>query len=198
MPLAGFFERPSDRFELPAGRSPYTRFVRGLQMPDERQPSPYDSALDDLRVKRDAIDRAIQFLESLRDGTFMAGVGLTGASAAVGRADVMASAVGVTSGLTTANGNATIEIHPGTFHGMTVAQATKKLLSMRKRTLSAPEIAADLEAGGLPNLITTTITSVLHRSADAPDAQVVRVSRGQWGLQEWYPNRRFSRKAAED
>jgi hypothetical protein len=37
-----------------------------------------------------------------------------------------------------------------------------------------------------------TIASVVGRAFKA-GGEIVRVQRGQWGLQEWYPNRRFDR-----
>ena len=61
--------------------------------------------------------------------------------------------------------------------------------------MTAQELAQDLRAGGLHLQSETpanTIASVLSRAFNA-GSDVVRVSRGQWGLQEWYPNQRFKR-----
>lgn len=167
----------------------YSMYRWGLQMNDQRQSNPLDPAIEDLRAKRDLIDGALRVLESIRDGSFMTGVSLptlpTGASLAGPASPPM---------LTPA------EIPPGTFLGMSTVEAVTKLLTLRKRTMTAQEISVDLPAGGFHlkgETPANTITSVLHRSF-TNGGDIVRVGRGQWGLQEWYPNQRFNRKASEE
>lgn len=59
------------------------------------------------------------------------------------------------------------------------------------------EIAAALQAGGLvmgsaePS---NTVGSILTRRYDQV-GDIVKVGRGIWGLQEWYPNRSFKKKS---
>jgi hypothetical protein len=186
-PLAGPIELPLRVGRTPdLGRPLYSTHPWGLQMNDQRQPSPYDAAIDDLRTKRDAIDRAIQLLESFRDGLTIG----------IPAAPIMQPALGPSGSpvLTPA------EIPPGTFHGMSTLEAVRKLLTLRKRTMSAQDISIDLRAGGFHLKSETpanTVTSILHRSF-TNGGDIVRVGRGQWGLQEWYPNQRFNRKSAEE
>ena len=193
-PLTGPFELPLLVGRTPdLGRPLYSTLIRGQQMSDERPPSPYDAAIEDLRTKREAIDRAIQFLESLRDGTFMSGVSMPTfvfPSGAVGHSGIGSVSTGTTGP----------EIAPGTFHGMNIETAVKTLLRLRKRTMGAQEIVSDLRGGGLhlqSGTPANTVTSVLTRAFNS-GSDIVRVSRGQWGLQEWYPNQRFNRKNVEE
>jgi hypothetical protein len=156
-------------------------------MNDQRQPNPYDPAIEALRVKRDAIDNAIRFLESIRDGSFLAGTNLLSTGAALAGP---ASPPMVTPG----------DIGPGAFHGMGILESVKKLLQVRKRKMGAQELAAELRDGGL--LLQSedpakSIASTLHRSF-MNGGEIVRVDRGMWGLAEWYPNQRFNRKVAEE
>jgi superfamily II DNA or RNA helicase len=146
------------------------------------QPNAYDAVIADLRAKRDQIDQTIVLLEALREGVSVPAINVgqpaSGVSALVGYA-------------TDRDG----EIAAGTFHGMSIEAAVKKLLQMRKRTMTAQELAQSLRNGGLHLQSETpanTIASVLSRAFNG-GSDIVRVSRGQWGLQEWYPTQRFKR-----
>jgi hypothetical protein len=150
-------------------------------MADENHSNPIAAALADLRARRDQLDQLIRALEAYAEG---------GASAPYVPVPFPgASPIG------TILGSGTEPIGPGTFHGMGIEEATRKLLKLRKTTMSAQEIASALKEGGLHLQSSTpanTIASVLSR-AFANGSDIVRVSRGQWGLQEWYPTRRFTR-----
>ena len=71
---------------------------------------------------------------------------------------------------------------------------------MRKKVLGNADIVRELEAGGLvltsENKI-NVVGSVLNRRAKQV-GDIVSISRGKWGLREWYPNRRFDRKGTGD
>jgi hypothetical protein len=153
---------------------------------DVRQPHPLDPAIEALRIERDSIDKAIRLLESLRD---KGGVVDATASAAM----VAMSAVSAAGGKpTSATTQIPEDISPGAFHGLNIQDGVRKVLLLRKRTLNAQELSADLRSGGL-HFPPKSISSVLHRLfMDGGD--IVRMERGQWGLQEWQPNRRFPRK----
>ena len=141
------------------------------------QPSVYDAVIADLRAKRDEIDQLIARLELFRNWVPPPMGGL------VPEPSLLSQAIA-----TPAPGRG---IGPGTFHGMGIQEAVKKLLQIRKRAMTAPELSADLHEGGL-DFNPKSIASVLHRSF-ASGGEVVRKERGQWGLQEWYPNQRFKR-----
>jgi hypothetical protein len=83
---------------------------------------------------------------------------------------------------------------------MSIELAVKKLLQIRRRAMGAQEIANSLREGGLHLQSQTpekTIASILSRAFHS-GSDIVRVSRGMWGLQEWHPTQRFSRRGAED
>lgn len=146
-------------------------------MSDEsRGIDPYAAVLADLRAQRDKIDQAIQALESLRSG-------------------VVAS-VGTAAGTSSVQGVGAVAEGPGAFLGMTIPEAAKKLLQSRKQTLGNADIVAAFKAGGLHMNSAdpiNTVGSVLTRRFNTV-GDIVKVGRGVWGLQEWYPNRSFKKK----
>lgn len=136
--------------------------------------SPYEAVLADLRAKRAEIDNTIKVLESLS--------GLKLVEAPSG-------------GVQWAPANDAPEIveTSGMFLGMSIVDAAKKLLAMRKQTLGNVQIAREIQAGGLVlsgkdpvNVVGSVLT---RRFNDVGD--VVKVGRGIWGLKEWYPGRTF-------
>lgn len=142
---------------------------------DNQAPDAYDAVIADLRAQREKIDQTIALLSALRGGGSAVAVPLAGAGAA---------------------DNGIVET-AGMFLGMSIVDAAKKLLSVRKRTLGNVDIARELQAGGL--VMTSkdpvnTVGSVLTRRFNEV-GDVVKVGRGIWGLKEWYPGRNF--KAAE-
>jgi len=135
-------------------------------------PDPYDAVLADLRAQRDKIDQTIAVLTSLRGG----------ASGPVAGASSLP-----------AGGETPVVETAGMFLGMSITDATKKLLALRKRTMGNADIARELQAGGLAmnskdpiNTVGSVLTRRFHEVGD-----VVKVGRGIWGLKEWYPSRTF-------
>lgn len=92
-------------------------------------------------------------------------------------------------------------VKPGAFHGMTIPEAAKQLLAMRKGPMGNQEITDGLIAGGVAFTTETpvnTVGSVMHRAAKQ-GTEIVSVGRGKWGLAAWYPNPgRFQKKKAEE
>lgn len=134
----------------------------------------YEAVLADLRAKRAEIDATIRTLE------MMSGLKLsdTGAGKSFSGEEIA---------------DASTESEAGLFLGMSIVDATKKLLALRKRAMGNPEIARELKAGGLVlnsadpvNTIGSVLTRRFNQVGD-----VVKISRGTWGLKEWYPNRTF-------
>jgi len=141
-------------------------------------PDPYALVLADLKAKRDQIDQAITLIEGLR------GIG--------GPGNIVPP--GLMSGAVPPHDAA------GNYLGMSIPDAAKKALHSQRRALGNAEIAKMLKDGGL--VMTSadpvnTVGSVLTRRFNQV-GDIVRVSRGMWGLKEWYPNRNFraSPKAA--
>lgn len=135
---------------------------------DNQGIDPYEAVLADLHAQRAKIDQAIAVLTSLRGGGPLPPVG-----AAQPENGIVETA--------------------GMFLGMSITDATKKLLAMRKTTLGNVEIARALQAGGLAMTSkdpVNTIGSVLTRRFNEV-GDVVKVGRGIWGLKEWYPGRNF-------
>ncbi len=131
---------------------------------------PYDAVLADLYAKRDQIDQAIAAVESVR----------TGKAASIG-----------TLSLRSASGAVIVTEGPGALLGMSIADATKKLLAAKRVPLKNPDIATLFKAGGLvlnSKDWTNTIGAVLTRRSETI-GDIVKVDRGTWGLKEWYPNR---------
>lgn len=134
-------------------------------------PDPYEVVLSDLRAKREQIDQAIKAIELLRGH---------GVAPSVGEHAPIVAVEGA--------------VTPGIFLGMSIADAAKKLLSIRKQAMGNADIAAALRDGGLvmsantdhQNIVGSTLTRRFEKVGD-----VVRVGRGIWGLKEWYPNRTF-------
>jgi hypothetical protein len=138
---------------------------------------PYDAVLADLKAKRDQIDQAIQVIEGVR-----------GVAASPGGQTPAASSQ-----------NAAPNLGAGAFLGLSIPEATKKLLSARKQALGSAEIVAALKAGGMAmesNDPINTVGSVLTRRFNTI-GDIVRVSRGIWGLQEWYPGKNFKKKGGK-
>lgn len=143
--------------------------------PDSRDP--YEAVLADLRARRAQLDQTIKQLEAIRGGATPADETKT---VLVSEGD--ARAVG-----------------DGEFLGLTIVDATKKLLAKKLRTLTSSEIVTFLKQGGVMMNSAdpvNTVGAVLHRrSITAGD--IVRPERGKWGLRDWYPNRRFPTKGQE-
>lgn len=143
-------------------------------MENDQTPNPYDAVLADLRAQKERIDTTIALLESLRTG---------GASAPVARSSAAQPQPKETGK----------DMGPGAFLGMNIPDATKKLLEMNRRPMQTTEIVRELERGGLMltsiDKVNTVGSTLLRRFYTLGD--IVRVNRGVWGLQEWYPGRKF-------
>ena len=82
---------------------------------------------------------------------------------------------------------------PGAFLGLSIPDAAKKLLETKHQQMRTADILAELERGGLVLKSAdklNTVGSILLRRFNT-QGDIVRVARGIWGLQEWYPGRKF-------
>jgi DNA-directed RNA polymerase delta subunit len=87
-------------------------------------------------------------------------------------------------------------VFDGAFFGLTVADAAKKALGLKRKPLHSSDLVPLLRQGGIvmnsadPS---NTVNSILSRRFnDVGD--IVRVERSTWGLREWYPHTNFGRK----
>ena len=151
---------------------------------DQTSDNAYDVVLADLEKQLERVQNAIAAIKALRGQHIDNNQGVKGV------------------GQTPSDG----PIAPGTFHGMSIADAVKQLLASRKKPLGTQEITESIMAGGVVFSTDTpanTVGSVLHRQATKV-GDIISVGRGKWALAAWYPNPdRFRKKrvigaAAED
>lgn len=140
----------------------------------------YAAVLADLEARKAQIESAIVVIKALIAG-------------GMPPPQIIASPAGAlaTSGGSPPNGGPT-SIESDTFFGLSILDATKKFLAMRKRPSTGPEIVEALRQGGQVNAqnesFGNTLGATLSRS-DAGAGAVVRVGRGKYGLREWYANK---------
>lgn len=150
-------------------------------MSDASQGIDYAAVLADLEAKKATIEKAIAGIKVM-----------LGQPVGPAPADGLAG----TGTLPTSS-----EVQPDSFFGLSIPDSAKKFLGMRRRTATTPDIAAALKKGGQPNSgsegFQNTVGTVLAR-AYANGAGIVRVSRGTWGLAEWYPNKPRRPKSQDD
>lgn len=141
------------------------------------QPIDYNAVLADLKAQRAKLDAGIAGIEAM--------LGLRGVDA-----DPSPSGGGSTNGAQ--------DIGTGAFLGLSIVDATKKYLAAVREPKRNEDIYAALKRGGLiftsSNPI-NTIGSVLNRDW-TNGGDIVRVSRGVWGLAEWNPRLRRKPEAA--
>jgi hypothetical protein len=142
----------------------------------------YSVVLADLRAKRNQIDNAIAAIEAIS--------GQTGHDGSQNQSSNHG-----------AGGQQGGQVRAGAFHGMSIVEAVKQLLAMRKKPLGTPEITLAIQEGGVVFSTETpanTVSSVLHReAAKAGGGSVISVGRAMWALPAWYPNPgRFQKKKA--
>lgn len=132
----------------------------------------YQAVLKDLEDRRAKIDAMIAFVRGVILGE---AVDLTGlGSSSNGTQSVPAIGDG--------------KIPTDAFFGMSVNDAIKKLLEMRKRPMGVAEIQRSLEESGITTMsknFYTTVYTALDRGEGEDFAKIKR----QWGLAKWYGGR---------
>lgn len=87
------------------------------------------------------------------------------------------------------NGGSHREVQADSFVGMNIATGSIAYLKMVGRPArSTEEIHRALSNGGLPHVSRASVATILLR-INNHNGDIARVSKGQWGLAEWYPNR---------
>jgi hypothetical protein len=127
----------------------------------------YTRVLADLEARRAALDAAI-----------------AGVRALLGQPADAAGAVSVPG--TPGQALEWSEIGPGTFHGMSVSEASRKFLEMTKKKQKTRVIAEALVNGGIESeskSFYSTVYTTMQRNKD-----FLRLGK-YWALREWYPTR---------
>ncbi len=132
----------------------------------------YGAVLADLKQRRDQLDATISTIEQLVGTGSLAG------------------------GQESSEGD---EIRSDSFFKMTIPNAAKKYLRIKKKPQFAPEIAQALERGGYTHQssdFTQTVATTLLRIWER-DGTIVKLPNKQWALGEWYgtPKPRATKEA---
>lgn len=144
-------------------------------MTTERPVDHYTAVLAELEAQRAKIDAAIDAIKALQQGTGWSTVGPT----AVNQPKASDS-------------NGTLDIPLDAFHRLSVSQAIRKYLSMRRKPSTTAEIVEALAAGGQSGSDGANFNVVVNNTLNrmqAPDGGISKVKRGVWGLTEWYENK---------
>jgi hypothetical protein len=137
------------------------------------QPINYDAVLADLKARRAQLDSAIAAIEGITGQTGNSPSGGPGGGSYVGGTPA----------------------HDA-FIGMSIPEATKKHLTAVRKKLSTQDIMTALEAGGLPPSKYSTVYAILRRR-ESQVGDIINM-KGDWALQEWYPNYRKKASASEE
>jgi len=82
------------------------------------------------------------------------------------------------------------------FIGMSIPDAAKKHLTAVRKKLSTQDLMTAMEAGGLPSSKYSTVYAILRRR-EKQIGDIINM-KGDWALQEWYPNYRKKSSSSED
>ncbi|MGH9867010.1 MAG: hypothetical protein ACREAA_02450 [Candidatus Polarisedimenticolia bacterium] len=159
----------------------------------------WDRVIEELEAKRALIDTTIAGIRALR--------GLPGQMPLAGVPDMTGVGALPMDQPRRAAADLPSEVAPGVFHGLSIAQACKKLFRMLKTKQRTPDICRALQAGGIESSAKNFYSNVY--TTLARDKDFINLGGSWWALAEWYPNRqptvrpkakkkvRASKKAAE-
>jgi hypothetical protein len=136
------------------------------------QPINYEAVLADLKARRAQLDSAISAIEGItgQNGNPFGGPGGGGYAGGAPAHDA--------------------------FIGMSIPEAAKKHLTTVRKKLSTQELMTAMEAGGLPPSKYNTVYAILRRRENQV-GDIINM-KGDWALQEWYPNYRKKSSASEE
>jgi len=134
----------------------------------------YATVLVDLQDRRDALAAAVE--------------GLDAAIAALTRV-ITGSIGGAATSAPPSTASRKSSIKADSFYRMTVTDAAKKYLAMVGEPRPVADIADALNKGGLPCKV-DSVMSLISRAARATPHEFEKIGGGQWGLPEWYEERK--------
>jgi hypothetical protein len=82
------------------------------------------------------------------------------------------------------------------FIGLSIPDAAKKHLKAVRKKLSTQDLMTALQAGGLPESKYNTVYTILRRR-EKQIGDLINL-KGDWALQEWYPNYRKKSSSLEE
>lgn len=132
-------------------------------------PVDYEAVIADLEAKKAQLDSAIQAIRAVANLGSMGGIAVQ----------------------TSAQNGA---IPSDAFLGMSIPEATKKLLALTRKRLGTPEVIKMLSQGGLPEPAYNTAYAVLRRRQQQV-GDIININ-GDWGLREWTPGYNPPKKKA--
>jgi hypothetical protein len=136
------------------------------------QPINYEAVLADLKFRRAQLDSAISAIEGItgQTGTNPSGPGGGGYVGGAPAHDA--------------------------FIGMSIPDAAKKHLMAIRKKQSTQDLMTAMQAGGLPESKYSTVYAILRRR-EKQVGDIINM-KGDWALQEWYPNYRKKASTSED
>ncbi|HTQ60137.1 MAG TPA: hypothetical protein VMI32_07940 [Candidatus Solibacter sp.] len=142
--------------------------------------SAYQQLLAELEQERENIERMILWLKDRMEQTDSVGTVMTPAKSSVPVRFPR-------------------ELAPDAFFRKSVPDAIKGYLNIVKRPKTAKDITEGLQQGGLTtkakNLYATVYPTLLRMEESG---EVVRVTKNEWGLTDWYPGARKSNQSPEE
>jgi hypothetical protein len=136
----------------------------------------YSVVLADLKRRRDELNAAITLIERIS----------LGGAAATGGADLGLDGSQPTSEGAPRDALPT-KVESDTFFSLSIPEAAKKYLRMKKRPAGTRELSNALMEGGYLSQSKNFYTNVFASLRRNPDFVLVK---SQWALAEWYPGRR--------
>jgi len=136
------------------------------------QPINYEAVLADLEAKKAQLESAIAGIKGILGQAATSPSGPGGGGGYVGGAPA----------------------HDA-FIGMSIPEAAKKHLTAVRKKLSTQDLMTAMEQGGLPPSKYSTVYAILRRR-EKQVGDIINM-KGDWALQEWYPNYRKKSSTSE-
>jgi hypothetical protein len=131
----------------------------------------YSAVLADLEARKAALDAAIAAVKAiLGQGTLETASSVSGTGAAIRSENALPQ-----------------EVAPGVFHGMSISEAARKFLEMRKAKQKTRAIADAIRQGGIESGARDFYSNVYTTMARRPK-EFIRLGK-YWALVEWHPTR---------
>jgi hypothetical protein len=142
----------------------------------------YSVVLADLKRRREELSTAIALIERISLG----GAPVGGADPSLGGGEPEPESP--------PRDTLPTKVESDTFFGLSITEATRKYLRMKKRPAATREISDALLEGGYLSQSKDFYANVFASLKRSPDFVLVQ---SKWGLAEWYPGRRLDQAKAK-